>query len=161
MRSIEIDNIKGFTDRLFAGTDFDEFQAVEADFSTACTIKIDGHINEDFIGEEDMKLPENEEGILLWKKLRPICFEVIKGKKTPKQFNIVLRLPDRYKQRFIAQSGVNMDPDEIAGLFLNINFKQGKLYCVTGCSLKTFTLDKSLEFAWDEYMEKFVKRMNA
>ena len=160
MRSIEIENIKGLTSQLFAGNIFDGFLAVQASFTTVCTYEIDGHINSDFVGEEDMKLPENAEGIVYWKKLRPICFEIIKGKKVPRQFLIVLMYPAHLTENFLKSAGITDSGNNISGLFININFRQGRLYCTTGCSLKTFSLDRRIETAWDEYVESFLKKLS-
>jgi len=158
MISFEIDNIRNFTSGLFAGNTFDSFLAVEADFSTACRFKIDGHLNADFVGEENMQLPEYSEGITYWKKLRPICYEIIKGKTVPRQFTIVFKMPGTYVDDFLKKTGIASDPENIDGLFLNVNFRQGRLYCTTGCSMRTFSLDKSLETEWDEYMTAFLKQ---
>ena len=157
MKSIEINNIKDFTTRLFAGTDFDEYLLQEAQFTTACTFTIDGHINPDFVGEEEMKLPENSEGMAQWKRLRPICYEIIKGKKVPRQFTVVLRCPAARIPAFLQASSISTRPEDISGLYLNIHFRQGRLYCTTGCSLKTFSLDRRTENAWDEYMSQALK----
>ena len=67
MRAIEIDNLKQFTTALFAGETFDGFLVTEASFSTITNITIDGHINQDFMGEADLALPENKEKAVYWK----------------------------------------------------------------------------------------------
>ena len=158
MRSIEIDNIRNFTSQLFAGTAFDGFLAVEASFSTAADFHIDGHLNPDFIGEEEMQREENREGIIYWKQIRPVCFEIIKGKKVPRQFKIVFKMPERVTDRFLQRNGLVTPAGEISGLFLNINYKNGKLFCTTGAAMKTFSLDKSIEIHWDDFMSDFLKK---
>ena len=157
MKSTDIENIKNFTARLFAGSDFDGYLVPEAQFSTACAFTIDGHINAGFVGEEGLKLPENREGIVFWKRLRPVCYEIIKGKRVPTRFSIILMAPSQKVIEFLNQSGISHDPADINGLFLNIYFKQGKLSCTTGCSLKTFSMDRKIEAAWDEYIAVFLK----
>ena len=72
MRSIEITNLKEFTSKLFAGTEFDDYLAPEIQICTAATFTIDGRLNEGFVGDDEMQLPENREGIVAWKKLRPV-----------------------------------------------------------------------------------------
>ena len=44
---------------------------------------------------------------------------------------------------------------DVQGLYLNIRFEDGLLQCVTGTSLKTFSMDKSLEKLWDQTAMKF------
>ena len=158
MKSIDIDNIKNFTTRLFVGSDFDGFLVPEVLFSTACTFSIDGHVNAGFVGETDSNLPEYREGIVFWKKLRPICYEIIKGKKVPARFSIILMAPSQMLNDFMSSTGISFNPDEINGLYLNIYFKQGKLSCTTGCSLKSFSMDRKIEIAWDEYMSIWLKQ---
>ena len=48
--------------------------------------------------------------------------------------------------------------DQVAGLYLNIRYENGALSCVTGTSLKIFTLDKRLEYEWDEMIRRYFKK---
>ena len=54
--------------------------------------------------------------------------------------------------------GKDYTPEEIFGLFLNFQYDGSHLTCTTGTSLKTFTLDKSLDHAWDELVLKYFKQ---
>ena len=38
---------------------------------------------------------------------------------------------------------------------MNITYQNKEVTCTSGTSMKTFTLDKSLDHAWDEMMLKF------
>ena len=60
--------------------------------------------------------------------------------------------------RLIEQNGLSTDPDQVQGLYLNIRYDGRSLTCVTGSSFKTFTMDKTLEHAWDEMVEKFFRQ---
>jgi len=51
-----------------------------------------------------------------------------------------------------------MKPEEIDGLFLNIHYEGSSVNCVSGTSLRTFSLDKSLEHAWDSMLQKFFRQ---
>ncbi|MCF0228751.1 MAG: hypothetical protein HUJ76_03520 [Parasporobacterium sp.] len=157
MKSVEISNIRKFTAALFTGEVFDGFLVTEAVFSTMATFSIDGHINRDFLSEEEQNLPENQEGVNQWRKMKPICYEIIKGKRIPRKFKIVFRLSEAKLRTFLEKTGMNTDPEQISGLFLNINFQEGKLYCTTGTALKTFSMDRTLEQQWDEYVVNAMK----
>lgn len=159
MRSIEIENIKKFTTALFARDSFDGFLVTEASFSTITNITIDGHINQEFMGEADLALPENKEKAVYWKRLRPLCYEIIKGQKVPLRFKIVFMMPSDLVLRFLERAGLDFDPIEVNGLFLNINFQEGKLNCTTGTSMKAFTLDRSLEETWDSQAIRFLDKV--
>ncbi|MBQ9032272.1 MAG: hypothetical protein IJ106_12585 [Parasporobacterium sp.] len=157
MRSIEISNIKKFTAELFAGERFDRLLTAEVQISTAATFSINGYLNDVFLGEEEMQLPENREGMIRWKKLRPICFEIIKGKKVPQQFKIVFKMPLDMVRSFLKETGCAFSAEQISGLFLNLHFRDNQMYCTTGSALQTFSMDKSLDHLWDDYMEAQLK----
>lgn len=157
MRSYDIDSIKAFTTHLFAKETFDGYLVTEASFSTLVDFSIDGHINADFPDEEEKNLPEYREGIVFWKKLRPFCFEIVKGKRVPLRFKLVFKMPPEFVLRFLQEASLSYDAAQIGGLFLNVVFQDGKLSVTTGTSLKTFSMDKSLEHAWDEWAERFTK----
>ena len=162
MRQTEIENIKKFTGALFAGSVFDSFCVTEASFSTLINISIDGHVNEDFgktSGQEE-EHEERSEKIVRWQQIRPLCYEAIKGDKEPLRFKIVFMTPPDKAEGFAAKHGLSLRASDIVGLFMNIRFEGGKLMCVSGTSLKTFTLDKSLENAWDESVENFIKKFS-
>jgi len=161
MRSIEIENLKKFTTALFARETFDGYLVTEASFSTITTITIDGHINQEYMGEADLALPENKEKVVYWKKLRPLCYEIIKGQKVPLRFKIVFMMPSEVVLKFLDDAGLDFEPIEVNALFLNLTFQEGKLICTTGTSMKAFTLDKSLEIAWDDQVEKLLKSIQS
>lgn len=159
MRSIEIENLKKFTSALFAHDNFDGYLVTEASFSTITNITIDGHINQEYMGEAELALPENKEKVVYWKKLRPLCYEIIKGQKVPLRFKIVFMMPSDVVLKFLDDAGLDFEPVEVNGLFLNLLFQDGKLTCTTGTSMKAFTIDKSLEIAWDDQVERLMKSL--
>lgn len=160
MRLVEIENIREFTSRLFIGESFDNFLAVETTIYTSTTFTIDGHINKDFLGDEAMQLPEYAEGVVMWKKIKPICYDIIKGKKVPQKFKIIFKMPSYIVDAFLKRAQLNIDLENVAGLYLNVNYQDSKMSCTTGASLKTFSLDKSLEQQWDEYMAAVIRKIS-
>ena len=66
---------------------------------------------------------------------------------------IVLQLPASQVERFASGNGV--EAGQIQGMYLNIRYEDGALYCITGLSLGFFTLDKTLEDLWDRSAEEF------
>lgn len=67
---------------------FDTFLFIEGEFTTFNKFTISGYLQEDFFDE---KL---EETYSRWEKIRDFCFQIIRGKRTPLNFKIVLALPD-------------------------------------------------------------------
>ena len=87
--------------------------------------------------------------------MREYCFSLIKGKRTPLSFKFVFRLSPANIAKLIAKQNLDFQPNTVQGLYLNIQFNEQGLTCVTGTSLNTFTLDKSLEKAWDGMVQRF------
>ena len=48
--------------------------------------------------------------------------------------------------------------EQVSGMYLNIRYENGELYCVTGTSVNFFTLDKSLDEEWDEAVKQFFRK---
>ena len=80
---------------------------------------------------------------------------MIRGKQTPLGFKFVFSLAPHNIEKLLIQKQLDFRPEDVQGLYLNIRFNQDGLFCITGTSLKTFSMDKSLEQAWDEMVQKF------
>ncbi len=159
MRSYQIQDIKGFMKKLLIEETFDTFLLSEASITTFAAFHIDGTFHPEYLsGAEAEALTAEQSGFALWRRVRPFFFDLTKGKNTPLQFRIVFRLAAHNVERLIAQSGVAFRPEDVDGLFLNIRFDGTELTCVSGASLRIFSLDKSLEHAWDEMLERFFRR---
>ena len=159
MRSYQIQDIKDFMKKLLIGEAFDTFLLSEASITTFATFHIDGAFHSEYLGTAESELLTAEQsGYTLWRRIRPFFFDLIKGKNTPLSFRIVFRLASHNVERLITQSGVSMRPEDVDGLFLNIHFDGSSLTCTSGTSLRVFSLDKSLEHAWDEMLERFFRR---
>lgn len=149
-----VEDIKALTQKLFLGSDFDQFLVKEAQVVTFNRFTIDGHIRSGFYSEEERGLLQLEE-FSSWKTLRPICFSLIKGKRLPESFRIDLMASKAQADTFFQEG--QLDREQVRGLYLQIRYEDGKLVCITGTSLAVFTLDKTFESAWDEYVESFLK----
>ena len=111
---------------------------------------------ENFSEEE---LEENRiEEYSSWKTLKPVCYSLIKGKRLPESFRIVFQMPPSARDRFVAGKIPGIYPDQVGGLYINIQYENHEMICVTGTSMKQFTLDRTLENEWDENVKKFLKK---
>lgn len=153
MKAFTLTDIKGFTSHLFLKDTFDSFQFIEGEVVTFNTFRIDGYIQKEFF-DTGAELPEYS----YWKNIREFCFSIIRGKRTPLSFRFVLSLSRRNIARLVEQEVPSINPKEVQGLYLNIHYDGAALTCVTGSSFKTFTMDKSLEHAWDEMAQNFLKQ---
>jgi hypothetical protein len=154
MTALKIEDVKAFTSRLFVREDFDAFLVKEVSIITYNSFTIDGHIRQGYYTREELEEGGFEE-LSTWSMLRPFCFSLIKGKKLPGSFRIVLQLPRRSLEGFAGKIG--MDAGQIQGLYLNIRYEDGALYCVTGTSMNLFTMDKTLEEEWDRAVKEFMR----
>lgn len=158
MIAIKILQQKNFMSKLLTTDLFDTFLVEEAQIETYNSFKIDGRIRRDFynntVFNED-QIPT--EDFSKWEKLRPICLDLIKGKATPLSFKFVFRLDGKGKQRFIEETGgISLSPDEVS-FGMIISFSSGCVVITTGMSSNVFTLDKSIEKAWDSYVPGFME----
>lgn len=153
MIAFSLTNTKEFMSHLLLSDTFDHFSFIEGEIVTFNTFKIDGFIQKEFF-DTGAELPEYSP----WKNVREFCFSVIKGKRAPLSFRFIFSLSRNNIRRLISQSAPGLEPDSVQGLYLNIHFDGGRLTCITGTSFITFTMDKTLEHAWEEMVEKFLRQ---
>ena len=145
---LHIDAKKCMTELLLRNT-FDSFSLVEGEITTFNKFTIDGYIRREFFEEA----PDQEYSC--WKGLREYCFSLIRGKRTPLNFKFILALPRGEADALASESGPDYPPNSVRGLFLNFHYSNASLTCTTGTSLNFFTMDKSLEYAWDKWAQRF------
>ena len=150
MIAIKISKVKDFMSKLLLSDMFDNFHLIEGEVTTFNTFKIDGYIKKDFY-EKDAILNEYS----TWGQVREFCYSIIKGKRTPLDFKFIFGLSDDNIRNLIAKNDINIDPDSVQGLYMNIKYDGSSLYCITGTSFKSFTMDKSLESVFDKMTLKF------
>ena len=132
MLALKITDVKDFMNKLLIGEVFDRFSLVEASVTTFNTFTINGKLHYDFF-DTDTKaaFEENSTEYSLWHDVKPYCFSIIRGRRTPLNFRIV-------------------------SFYLNIRYKNQSLLCTTGVSYTSFSPDKRLEHLWDDSMTVFL-----
>ena len=151
MIALKLPEVKECMSRLLLSDTFDSFLFIEGEIVTFSTFSIDGFLKKDFF-EKDMA-PSHT--YTLWKDIREYAFSIIKGKRTPLSFQFVLGLSEMNIERLLQQQQLAFQPQDVQGLYLNLKYDGQNLTCVTGTSMKLFTLDKSLEEAWDQMVQRF------
>lgn len=126
--------------KLLASDTFDDYLILEAVITKANTFTIDGRLNEEYLSDLENEGESPAGRLQTWGNVRSFCFELIKGKTLPVYMKVVLQ-----KSR------------EEADHYLNIVYDRKELKVVTGTSLRTFTLDKSMEREWDKSAEDLLK----
>ncbi len=153
MIALKLKNTKNFMSHLLLSDTFDSFLFIEGEIVTFNTFTIDGSLRKEFYDsspEETITYDYSS-----WKQLRGLCFSMIKGKQTPLSFRFVFSLSPGNITRLITQKALDFQASDVQGLYLNIRFDGTSLQCVTGTSLKTFSMDKSLEHEWDAMVPRF------
>jgi hypothetical protein len=156
MIALKIEDLRSCTTSLFAKDTFDEWLLREASVVTFNAFNIDGHIRQGYYTDDELEVNQIED-LSAWKVIRPICFSLIRGKKLPGSFQITLQLPPKQVAAFLRAVGSGVGEDQVGGLYLNFRYEEQALHCVTGTSLKVFTLDKRLEQEWDAWAEQYLK----
>lgn len=156
MISLKIIDVKGFMSSLLIHTTFDNFQLIELDIATFNNFHVSGYLNKGFYSSDELEILEGRE-YSKWSEVKPIAYSLIRGNKTPLSFKIVFLLSAQNTEKILLKSGLNLKMDDINGLFLNMKYENDELHLITGTSIKTFTLDKSLENEWDSNMKSFLK----
>lgn len=132
---------------------FDSFSFIEGDITTFAKFSMNGCLQRDFFDEP----PARE--YALWKDFREYCLGIIKGKRTPVGFKFVFALAPENLPDFILEHGLHIQPEDVQGLYLNFRYDGARLSCITGTSLHLFTLDKSVDHVWDEWVRRMFARL--
>ena len=155
MKAFQILDIKEFMKELLVNEAFDSFRVSEFSVTTHVSYSIDGEIHPEFnIPGESTN--DDGETYISWGAIKPFCFSIIKGKQTPLNFKIVFSLSKNALTQLLADNHITMNPDDIFGLYLNCQYENNSLMCVTGTSLRLFSLDKTLDNAWDANIANFL-----
>ena len=134
--------VRRFMDKLLREDLFDFFEVRGVDIVSFARFVIDGAIM-----NEAHKDGKSSLSYCTWGELRPYVFNIIKGKR-PRVFKIVLSLPAEQAQ---------MLHNNVLSCFLNLMFDGSRILCTASSSERTFTLDRSFDGVWHEYILKFFK----
>ena len=67
-------------------------------------------------------------------------------------------MPPSARDRFVSGRVPGLSPDQVGGLYINVQYENHEMICVTGTSMKQFTMDRTLENEWDENVRKFLRK---
>ena len=157
-----IEQTRSFMNHLLLQETFDDYCVSEVRITTFAAFSIDGRLHPDFYPDEEAAaLKESGRAQILWGDVRPFCFSLIRGRRLPLSMHLVFQLSAENTARLIAENAPSLDPADVYGLFLNLQYKNGELTLTTGSSLRVFSADRSLDRAWDEYVLALLKRLES
>lgn len=156
MKAYKITSMKNFMSRLLASDAFDCFLLEEAVISTANTYTIDGRINPDFfsVAEEGSEMPAYS--FRPWSEIKGLCFDLIKGKRTPLFFRFVLHLMPEKARAMLEKEGCGTDPSQIKALVLTVRYDGSIAVLTTGISFHSFVPSKEPDAIWDRALAKYL-----
>lgn len=159
MLALQITSMKSFMNHLLVADTFENFLFAEATISTANTYQIDGHINKDFYSAEELSDPNCcPYDFTQWKDIKPFVFNLIKGKRTPLFFKIVLHLNPANVGKLLAAGGCSIPAEQIKALVLTIKYDGTHAVLTTGSAFNTFIMSKEPDEIWDKAMVQFLSR---
>lgn len=150
---LSVKEIKSFMSHLFMKETLDSWLVSEVTITTHNTFQVDGRLHKDFYGET---IPDELASCEYspWSLLRPLCFGIIKGSRTPLYMKLVLQLNSSMVENILSESAAPFVPEDINGLFINIRYEDGSLSITTGSSLRAFSMDKTLDEAFENYVRR-------
>lgn len=158
MIALNLPEVRDFMNQLLGAGIFDNFLLREALIQGSVTWSLDGSITPDFYSADELEtLGLTGLSCLPFAQVRPQCFQLIRGKRTPSYFKFVFLLAPDALVRTLEQTHSSFRPEDITGMFFNLIFRQGKLMLTTGISYRMFSVDKRLDAEWDILMQKFLK----
>lgn len=163
MLALEITSMKNFMSHLLSNDTFDGFLLEEATVNTANNYTIDGHMNADFFSPEEREGGQLPYDFLPWSEIKGLCFDLIKGKRTPLYFKFVLQLKPKETASLLRQTSADTPNIPLAGdfaqvkaLVLNIRYDGSKAILTTGTSYHTFVMSKEADLIWDNAICKYL-----
>ena len=140
MRAYQIKELKNFMAKLLATDAFDDFLLAEATITTYNTFIIDGHlVKEFFSGDVNDTDTLPEQAFSQWKDMRSLCFDLIKGKKTPSAFRFVFLLSPENMQKTLNAVGSSYKTSDVTGMYINLKYQNQLLTLTTGVSYTIFS----------------------
>lgn len=156
MISLKILEMNRFMGKLLKGDAFDLFLLKEGFLRTSIEYRFQGHLFKEYFDTQEQESVAEE--YTSWGEVKPFVYELIKGKKTPLAFSFTLLLSREKTAEFVTKESLNVGEDS-PSLYLQIRFDHGTGRVVTGTARNVFTLDKSLEEAWDKEVKELLRSM--
>lgn len=153
MVSGKVEELKAFMGLLLKGELFDNWEVTEAKVETFFELSLNGRLKKDFFEE-----PETlNRKFARWGEVKELFFQAIKGKRLPGMFRVVLTADRTRTEQLVRACGREKEEAD-AALYLNIRYAAGICQLVSGVSHTGFTMDKTLDMAWDAAVQEYLKQ---
>ena len=119
MIALSLPEIKDFMNKLLCTDTFGHFLLKEAVISGSVTWSLDGTIQPDFYSSDEADaLGLTGLSFLPFEQVRPQCFDLIKGRRTPSYFKFVFLLSPKNLERTLLSTHSSFTPEDITGMFI-------------------------------------------
>lgn len=157
MKTFTVTDVKPFMAGLLAGDLFAGWELRSLELSVLTYIEIDGRLNENYLTDEEKD--NRTSSFILWDEIQQKVRALIAGGRTPSVMNLSLAYPAARESLSLSDS---VTPQ------LNIRFtsrmQEGKpvqnLTLYTAMSYATFSLDKTPERLWEEFVPTYFRGKN-
>lgn len=159
MIALRLTDIKTFMNQLLRSEMFDHFLLEKAVIAKDATFTVDGRCNESFYSKDELQEQGLAGGAFLpYGKLRPACYQLMRGSHTPVFFQFILTLSPENLKKTLDRSESGLTERDVAGILINLSFQNGRLVLTTGISYAAFCADRTLDREWDAMVKKFFIR---
>jgi hypothetical protein len=135
---------------------FDLYLLEEAMLNAVMKMEFDGHLYEGYLPKDELENSYVHGNCVFYADVRHIFLECIKGANTPESFKFVFKAPKELEEMIAKKA--NESSDSIGGLYMNVTFKDGIINIVSGLTKKGFSLDKTIDGVWDDYVQRFLDK---
>lgn len=153
MFSGTVEELKSFMALLLRGDLFDAWEVTEAKVETFFELSVNGRLKKDFFEESETITRD----FAKWGEVKEIFFQAIKGKRLPGIFRIVLAAEQEWTEQILKECRKEKE-EAGAVLYLNIRYSANGCQLISGVSHAGFTMDKTLDVAWDTVLQEFLKK---
>ena len=158
MIALQIQDKKKMLQVLLESASFDTFLMQEVSVIRDSSLFLEGRIHPEYHPQKDQSTQKESPDFVPWHNIRTLLASYI-GKEFPLSFKFVLQAPAAYTQNLLKNAAFTGDPSTVKGLILTFRYEQEHLTCLTGISLTTFSMDKSIETLWDQGIKKALANM--
>ena len=137
--TVEESEVRGFMNKLLREELFDAFEVRAVEINALTRVDISG------------ELPGEERKYVGWSQIRPLVFTIIKNHQMPKHMKIIFSCGGETTGSIHSNA---------SALFLNMIYENGTVNFTSATAQKQFSLDKTLDEKWEEYVNFFFRNNN-
>lgn len=157
MISLKILELNRFMAGLLKSDAFDTLWLREGYVRTYMEYRFQGRLYPEFYDTEEAEALQGR-SCALWREVRPVVLELVKGRRTPLAFRLEFQLPEEEVGKVLERSGLVLR-EEPPSMHLQLRFEHGTGRIVTGIARTAFSMDSSPDAAWDAEVQRRLREL--